>query len=369
MLSFESIAINDPVFKPDTARYSAIDRFWLSFISDERDLPFIYLTLKIMLIMIPVGLLLYMPFINGALWWGVAALYFILNNFVFKGPFGLMLHCTSHRPLFKTRYKILNKILLPWIVGPFFGQTPETYASHHLAMHHRENNGEEDLSSTMHYQRDSFRGFAKYLLEFFLTGVAYLASYFSARDQIRLRNRVLRGELTFVAVCIALCFVNAGATFMVFILPLLISRIIMMVGNWAQHSFVDAEDPDNFYKNSITCINTPYNHKCWNDGYHISHHIKPNLHWTLHPEHLQQNAHLYASNKALVFNGIHFLHVWWYLMTKRYDKLARTIVNINNTFSSEQEAIALMKRRTRRFAKSVPPVKSEFSHHKEAALS
>lgn len=368
MFSFESITINDPVFKPCTTKYSAFDRFWLSLISDERDLPFIYLTLKISLTMIPVGLLLFMPFVTGALWWGLAALYFILNNFVFKGPFGLMLHCTSHRPFFKGKYRTFNRYL-PWVVGPFFGQTPETYASHHLAMHHRENNNEDDLSSTMHYQRDSFRGFVRYFAEFFFTVIPSLALYFHSRQQIALRNRVLRGELAFFALCIVLYFIHPGATIMVFLLPLVISRIIMMVGNWAQHSFVDAEDPDNFYKNSVTCINTPYNHKCWNDGYHISHHIKPNLHWTLHPEHLQQNAQQYAANKALVFKDIHFLHVWWYLMTKRYDKLANKIVNINDTFSSKQEAIALMKSRTRRIPKSVPPVKSEFSHSKEAALS
>ncbi len=83
--------------------------------------------------------------------------------------------------------------------------------------------------------------------------------------------------------CVGLSFVNFPATLVVFILPFVISRIIMMVGNWAQHAFIDAGDPSNHYKNSITCINTKYNHKCWNDGYHISHHVKPNMHWTEHP--------------------------------------------------------------------------------------
>jgi hypothetical protein len=36
--------------------------------------------------------------------------------------FTLMLHCTSHRPLFKARYRWLN-LAFPWVVGPFFGQT------------------------------------------------------------------------------------------------------------------------------------------------------------------------------------------------------------------------------------------------------
>lgn len=341
------LPINDPIFKSGDQSYNSFDRFWISKIEDERDLPFIYLTLKITLTMLPIGIVLYLPFVTGVFWWIAAGVYFSLNNFIFKGPFGLMLHCTSHRPFFKKRYSWLNKYL-PWVIGPFFGQTPETYASHHLAMHHRENNLENDLSSTMQYQRDSFKSFMLYFTRFFFTVIPSLARYFNERSQLKLRNKVIRGEVIFFFICALLCILNWKATVLVFFIPLFLSRIIMMIGNWAQHSFIDSEDPGNFYKNSITCINTPYNHKCWNDGYHISHHIKPNLHWTLHPEHLQQNFQLYADNKALIFAGIHFLHIWWYLMTKNYNRLARNVVNVNGMFRSDQEVIDLMKNRTRR---------------------
>ena len=178
LLSMQPILnLTDPVFS-GPPNYHSIDRFWLSLINDERDLPFVYLTLKITFILLPVGLLLYMPFVTGGWWWSVAGLYFILNNFIFKGPFGLMLHCTSHRPFFKPTFKLLNKYL-PWVISPFFGQTPETYASHHLAMHHRENNMEDDLSSTMPYQRDSFTGFLRYFFTFFFTVIPTLALYFN----------------------------------------------------------------------------------------------------------------------------------------------------------------------------------------------
>ena len=337
--------ISDPVFSPSS--YNAFDKFWLKRIRDERDLPFIYLTLNISLIMIPLGILLYMPFIQGWIWWLVAFLYFVFNNFVFKGPFGLMLHCTSHRAWFKEKYNWAN-YYLPWFVGPFFGQTPDTYASHHLGMHHRENNLEDDLSSTMHYQRDSIRHFMAYFFNFFFLGAVTLSIYFHRLNQKKLRNRVIRGELIFLLMCIGLAFINWQATLWVFILPFILSRLIMMMGNWAQHSFLDARDPGNSYKNSITCINTKYNHKCWNDGYHISHHIKPRLHWTQHPEHLMTNRQKYAENKAIVFDGIDFLRVWIFLMGKNYKKLAHHLVNIDGMYQSEKEAIKMLKSRTRK---------------------
>jgi hypothetical protein len=121
----------------------------------------------------------------------------------------------------------------------------------------------------------------------------------------------------------------------------------MMVGNWTQHAFVAAKDPGNAYKNSITCVNVKYNLKCWNDGYHITHHLKPGLHWTNHPVEFMKTLPLYAKNKAIVFQGIGFLGIFLHLMRKDYDKLADNVVNINNTFSSKEELIELMKQRTR----------------------
>jgi fatty acid desaturase len=336
-------AISDPEGAQKT--YNAFDRFWLEKIRDERDLPFIYLTLKITLIMLPLGILLFMPFIQGVVWWIIAAAYFYVNNFVFKGPFGLMLHCTSHRPWFKKKYDFANHYLV-WVIGPFFGQTPGTYASHHIGMHHRENNLEEDRSSTMQYQRDSFRDFMRYFLDFFIFGVATTSQYFHMRKQKKLRNKVIRGEVIFLLVCVGLFFVDWAATVWVFVLPFVISRFIMMLGNWTQHSFVDPEDPGNLYKNSITCINVPYNHKCWNDGYHISHHLKPAMHWTEHPRHLKSNLHEYKQNQAIIFDRLDFLQIWVLLMRKNYQKLARHVVNIDQAFKSEDEVIALLRHRT-----------------------
>lgn len=337
--------IHDPVFvaKPQ----SATDRFFLKYIKDERDLPFVYLTIQITFTMILCGVLLYMPFVTGWLWWVIAFIYTALNNARFKGPFGLMMHCTSHRPLFKNEYKIWNKYQ-PWVVGPFFGQTPETYYSHHIGMHHAENNLTDDDSSTMAYQRDSLKDFLRYYFDFLFTGLAGLVSYLNWKNRRKLASRAFIGEMTFFAVCIGLSFVNFAATLIVFILPFVIARIIMMLGNWTQHSFIDAKDPGNPYKNSITCINVKYNHKCWNDGYHISHHERPAMHWTEHPVHFQKTLAKYAANKAVVFDGLDYGRIFLCLMQKRYDVLVKHLVNIDGTFKSDEEAIAFLKERTQR---------------------
>ena len=344
----KSLSVNtDPVF---TAKpLSAADRFFLKFIKDERDLPFIYLTIQISCTLIPLAVLLYMPFVNGWLWALVAVAYQFFNNVTFKGPFGLMLHCTSHRALFKREYNFMNHYL-PWVIAPLFGHSPETYYTHHIGMHHPENNLEDDESTTMPFRRDSLRGFGKYFGTFLFMGIYHLAAYFFRKKRKRLMYRSVRGEILFILFCTGMCFVNWPATLVVFIIPFLLFRLVAMMGNWAQHAFIDPADPGNAYKNSITCINTKYNHKCWNDGYHISHHVKPAMHWTEHPVFFQKTIDKYAANEAIVFDGIHFLHVFVFLMRKRYDLLAKHFVNIGNRFSTDEEVIAFLKKRTRKIA-------------------
>jgi fatty acid desaturase len=159
---------------------------------------------------------------------------------------------------------------------------------------------------------------------------------------------LIRGEFMLFGFWILMSLIDFPATFFVFILPFIISRFIMMLGNWTQHSFVDYEHPENLFKSSITCINVKYNHKCWNDGYHTSHHLKPVLHYTEYPLHFRENIDTFAEEKAIVFDGIDYLKIWWFLMKKNYDALADHIVNLRGMFDSKQEAIDLMRYRTRK---------------------
>jgi fatty acid desaturase len=340
MQSFTTLT--DPIHVP-TGHRSFLDRCFLRLIRDPRDLPFVYMTLRVTFTLVPLGVLLYMPFVTGPWWWAIASVYFFINNITFKGPFGLMLHCTTHRPFFKRPW--MNHYL-PWVLAPFFGQSPETYHAHHIGMHHAENNLEPDESSTMPYQRDSGRAFLRYFVVFFFTGIYTLAAYFFRRKRNRLLYRVVRGELLFLLFCAALCLVNWQATLVVFILPFVIFRLVAMAGNWVQHAFISQDQPGNHYQNSITCINVKFNHKCWNDGYHISHHIDPTMHWTDHPAFFQAHLGEFARERAVVFAGLNYLDIFVMLLRGRYDLLAHHFVNVGDVYTSDEEVIAFLRSRT-----------------------
>lgn len=337
-------AITDPVYTPKE-KFSRYEKFWLKYINDERDLPFIHLLTSIHLLVLPAAIILYTPLLQGWQWWLLYIPYFYISQLYFKGRFGLMLHCISHRKLFKKGYMWIYDWVI-WGICPFFGHTPETYFVHHMAMHHVENNLEDDASSTLPYQRDKFGDFMKYYLNFFFLGFRDTFMYLFTRKRKKFYMRLSYGEISFYLFCIGMCFVNFKATLFIFIIPFVFARFVMMVGNWAQHAFIDLDDPEH---NTINCLNTPYNHTCWNDGYHAVHHIRPALHYTDIPVEFQKNINYFAEKKTLIFDGIHYLHIFLWLMNKRYDKLAANLVNLNNAFSSDEEAIAIMKERTRKY--------------------
>src|ERR1700722_17309843 len=143
---------------------SKLDAWLAGFINDPRDVPFVRLSLMTTFVTVPFAIALFIPHVFS---WPLAAAYTLMNFSLFLDRFILMLHNTSHRPLYRRRYRFLNH-WIPWVIGPFFGETPETYYAHHIGMHHAENNLKADLSSTMRYRRDSKRAFLHYYGSFML---------------------------------------------------------------------------------------------------------------------------------------------------------------------------------------------------------
>ncbi|MFY7787287.1 MAG: fatty acid desaturase family protein [Thermoflexibacteraceae bacterium] len=339
-----ALSITDPVYQPKSHNF--IDKWLIAMLNDERDLPFVYLWLKIICFVLPFPVYFYWA--DSFAWW-LVAIYYVWQLAFFTGPYILMLHNTSHRAFFKKEYNFLNYVNT-WVLGIFFGETPESYYAHHIGMHHIENNLPDDHSSTMKYQRDSFLHFLHYYFSFIILGISQLYQYLTLKKRFKIRNAFASGEFAFWVLCAGLCYLNLAATLATFVIPVFLTRFLMMAGNWGQHAFIDPQTPENNYRNSITCINSRYNQMCFNDGYHIGHHNRPAMHWTEMPVEFQKNVQKYAEEKALVFEKLDFFAVWLLLMLKRYDWLASFYVQLNPEKPlSKEQIIALMKERTKQF--------------------
>ncbi|HRP68940.1 MAG TPA: fatty acid desaturase [Turneriella sp.] len=334
----------DPV-TPGWKNFHAIQRLVSFFIKDPRDIDLFTCMVKLS-ILLPISAGVVWYFEEYRLYLGICHIALFL---FYLGPYVLMLHNVSHRPPFHYKLRFLNF----WpqaLLGIFFGMTPYTYFSHHLGMHHPENNLETDLSSTMRYRRDSFWGFLKYYIIFLVGGVFTLGAYFIRHKRWSLFRKAVLGELFWFTVVGLLLYLNPShfpreVTLFVLVIPLLLSRFLLMAGNWTQHAFVDLSEPANPYLNSITFIDSPYNKRCFNDGYHIGHHVNMNRHWLDMPADFLDNLHTYRDTRSIVFRKLDYFMIWFLLMTKQYKLLSRFFVDLSEKKLSQDEIIALIKSR------------------------
>lgn len=334
--------LTDPEAAP-TYGDSAFSRLCVGLLHDARDQVFIRLTLSMIVVM---GAL------QAALWWAlrssiipawiIAAVYITLWAW-FLSPVILMLHNTMHRPFLK-RWKLLDK-LHPFVMTFLFG-IPVGYRDHHVGMHHAEDNMLEDLSSTIRYQRDSFAHFLVYFGRFFFLSMIELPLYLVKHNKAKLARRAVLGEVWHVAVIASAMWLDWRFGLIAFLVPYCTCRLLMMVGNWGQHAFINVHHKNNGIANAITCINNGYNRRCFNDGYHIGHHLQAARHWTEHPAELRKKAEKYASEGAIVFQGIDFFLVSVFLWTGRYDVLARRYVRLSGP-KTDAEVEAMLRERVK----------------------
>jgi len=333
--------LTDPTQHP-TYGDGPLSRWCKKALYEPRDEVFIRLTLKMVVIMsLSMGALFAAQRTTPVPWWIAGGLYFAIWGW-FTPPVILMLHCTMHRPFIR-RPRWMDTVH-PFVMS-FFHGIPTGYTEHHMGMHHMEDNMQEDLSSTMRYQRDSFLHFLHYWARFFFFVIIELPLYLSRHRRKTMARRAVFGELGHQAVIVSALLVDWHWGLFAFALPYVSVRTMMMVGNWGQHAFINTAHKNNGLTNSITCINSTYNQRAFNDGYHIGHHLKANRHWTELPQDLLDNRETYRKHDAIVFTGLDFFMVSVLLWTGQWKTLAKRFVRLDGKERSDEEVIAMLKSR------------------------
>jgi fatty acid desaturase len=327
--------LHDPTRAPEYGD-SVISRWCKGALYDPRDEVFVRLTLKVAVLMSAAMVGLYLFF-----HWALVPVYLALWAW-YSAPVILMLHNTMHRPFIR-RPKLLNQAH-PYLMSFFFG-IPTGYGVHHIGMHHVEDNTPDDLSSTMRYRRDSFLHFLAYFGRFFFLIIVELPLYLVRRRRRAMARKAVLGELAHWAVIAGAIWLDWRFGLVAFAFPTFAVRFLMMVGNWGQHAFLNVDRMNDGLSNSITCVNSGYNERAFNDGYHVGHHIKANRHWTEMPQDLLDNREAYARAGVLVFEGLDFFLVSVLLWLGCWGVLARRFVRLDGQPRSDEDVIAMLKAR------------------------
>jgi hypothetical protein len=338
MTAAAPFTLTDPT-SPPTYADGVISRWCKRALYEPRDEVFVRLSIKVVVVMslAMVGLYRYFH------WW-LVPVYLALWGW-YSAPVILMLHCTMHRPFIRKAgwWGWIDRAH-PFVMSFFFG-IPTGYAEHHLGMHHVEDNMPEDLSSTLRYRRDSFLHFLAYFARFIFLIPFELTSYLWRKRRFKMAKRAALGELAQEAVVVASLFLDWRFGLIAFVIPFFTVRFLMMVGNWGQHAFVNTDAKNDGLANSIACINSGYNQRAFNDGYHIGHHLKANRHWSEMPQDFLDSREQYAAAGAIVFQGLDFFLVSVLLWTGQWNVLARRFVRLDGRERSDADVVAMLKSR------------------------
>ncbi len=271
--------------------------------------------------------------------------YVVFNLFIHARSFILALHYATHTPIFNRKWRFLNHINSSFLCN-FFGMPLWTYYAHHIAMHHCENNVmPHDVSSTMPYQRDSKLAHLKYMLRYVFLIWFELPYHLVYQKRYKVAVRSVAGTVIFFTLVYFLFQIRPIATLFVFILPTIILSFALMEGNWKQHIFVDPDDPENVYRSSYACINTPTNALNFNDGYHIEHHKNPAMPWHQLPKYFQKQLDDYAEQDGFIFTNIGSGQVGKLVLNGQLEQLAEHYLNVGQKPRTQAELVEEFRRR------------------------
>jgi phosphoinositide-3-kinase regulatory subunit 4 len=187
--------------------------------------------------------------------WAHGLLHWLMQSW-YVGTYTLMRHQHIHGGgvLAKRLPYSLIDAIYPYLTDPLHGHTWNGYYYHHVKHHHVEGNGPDDLSSTIRYQRDSPFDFLCYLGRFLFFIWLDLPRYFLRKGRYTLAFKAFAWESSTLAMIVLLAYWRWKPTLFVLALPLLLTRVGLMIGNWGQHALVDEVEPDSDFRSSITLI-------------------------------------------------------------------------------------------------------------------
>jgi len=276
----------------------------------------------------------------------------LMYNFLRIGPryrFFAYHHVLIHREghsrggLFKGKYKKIFGRMNQFFFALFYGQVPGTYYASHVKIHHRWHNDVDDAHTNIDLDRSKLWSLTLYLPRFFYfwSGITSLA-FFLKRREMRLALEMVYGMTLYYSVLTLLLCYDWKFALGYFVYPFMESMTFLGSIGYLWHAFVDPNDPQNQYVNSVTILNGADN--IWNEDYHVVHHFAPHIHWSEVPAYFEKTKHLYAKNKATIFQNTEEGLLLAMLFGGKWDDLARHFVDLEGKMTHEEKKALLLER-------------------------
>lgn len=281
--------------------------------------------------------------------------YYIVSLMVIARLHEELDHCDIHNNFFTVRHlgqKSGKRIV--WLTGkylrlflnPVCSRIPHFYRAHHVYMHHVENNGVDDLQTTVFRDRTSFFDFCKHSLLLAVSnsfGID-LYLYFSKRKNDNERRSLVLGLATWLGMLGLIALYNPAASIVILVIHFL-GAVPGAINTYIWHGLVDLDDTENVYKNSVNSVMG--NDRLAVGSLHLRHHLKGGEHWTKQFAMSEEDKEICARNGAVLFHPFPPNFLLKALWTRRFELIADRMVRLEEPGRTPEEAIALVQARTR----------------------
>lgn len=314
-------------------------------LADPRDMPVMHVIAKTVVTLVPLlTIQLWIGSFSIWLW----AVYMLLmlgpGTFHYQHLFSAS-HIEGHRPKGYFNKKVPKPFDRAFenILGLLFGQLQAVVTQGHVRVHHVEDASYEDVQCVAHYNRSSIYDFAKFIgRENLLNNLGIsLLDYFADHNRIASFKAVRTGVLIHLATILGVAIIDWKIAVAYLIIPKLMFNIVTGGATFAQHAFYK---PDNI-NDVLACTTTfIFKNDFLNEGYHMSHHQRCAVHWSEMPAFFEANKPLYREHDSVVFKDLDTLAVFFLLILKRFDVLAKHVVDLQGNRSQDDIAAWLRAR-------------------------
>jgi hypothetical protein len=237
-----------------------------------------------------------------------------------------------------------------WWAGLFYGIPPATFAYGHTINHHRYNNGPKDVISTSDKPRDNLFFFFSYIPRqaLYAVNISTMLQFLNERNW-----KIVWRMVVASAYYLGWCLLWARYSWLFFAgyvaYPLVENVVLLACVNWCWHAFINPDDPEDGYVNSITILDGPVN--VLNEDFHLVHHQYPGGHWEDYIGYRSKHWDQYIERRATVFRGPHCFEVFFLVILRQYDTLADMFVDLKGEKTGKMmekgEIVQLLKIRLR----------------------
>jgi hypothetical protein len=254
----------------------------------------------------------------------------------------------DHKGFFRGPFRLMNQLSGMW-TGLFYGTIPFHYYVAHNKIHHRWHNDCDDVHTNIDLDRTVFYSYVQFLPRFFYywTGVSPMVLFLKRREY-GFALELAKGMLYYYSVGALLCYyVGFSFACAYWLYPLLESLTFLGMIAYIWHAFVEPEDTQNQYINSVTIYNGGDN--IWNEDFHVVHHHNPSVHWTDAPAHFEKTKHKYEAVQATIFKDCEEGMMIYWMFSGLWDEMADHFVDLSGKLShADKKALILRRLRFRK---------------------